>query len=176
MTELRNRNNILEKKIEEAESSASEIKLLQEELGILATLNKALGNEGDELRKKLEVYDKYQMPSQDSTNVGSGIEEESSKRSKSKKKLSKKQDTSSGSSTEEEHSRSKKSKLSRKAKGKRIARSVSRKAKGKRRSRSGGKRKTQHNDEESSSESDSDDSDEPHEEEIEKNARVCNFV
>ena len=78
LSELRSWNSQLEKKIDE-------INRLQEEVRILATINEALGNESDKLRKKLTGYEKYQLPklSQD-TNFGLSTGEESSKRVKSK--------------------------------------------------------------------------------------------
>jgi hypothetical protein len=127
LTKLRKQNSQLEKKIE-AESSYSEIKRLQEEIGVLVAINNVLGNESDELRKKLSGYEKFNLPSlSQDTNFGSSTGEESSKRNKMASNF--------GSSSEEESSKrdkSKKSKFSKKSKGKRKIHSASKKAKEKR--------------------------------------------
>ncbi|RGB25028.1 hypothetical protein C1646_772304 [Rhizophagus diaphanus] len=61
LKELRNQNSQLEKKIEEAKAPSGEMKHLQEQVEILATVNEELGNENDELRSKLKIFDKYRL-------------------------------------------------------------------------------------------------------------------
>jgi hypothetical protein len=90
-------------KIAEMQSSG-DVKTLQEEVELLANINQLLGRENDDIRNKLNRFEKYRLPGlsqETTTNFGSSTEEnvDSPKRKKRRK--------------------SNKSKLSKKAKGKR---------------------------------------------------------
>uniref|UniRef100_U9UEW4 Uncharacterized protein n=1 Tax=Rhizophagus irregularis (strain DAOM 181602 / DAOM 197198 / MUCL 43194) TaxID=747089 RepID=U9UEW4_RHIID len=80
---------LTEKKIEEAKASSGEMKHLQEQVEILATVNEELGNKNDELQSKLKIFDKYRLP-RGINYESSGDSSKCRKITKSKKSISKK--------------------------------------------------------------------------------------
>ncbi|CAG8535389.1 15147_t:CDS:1 [Funneliformis caledonium] len=77
--------------------SSGDVKELQEEVELLANINQLLGRENDDIRNKLNRFEKYRLPSlsqETTTNFGSTEEDEDlpkrKRRKSNKPKLSKK--------------------------------------------------------------------------------------
>jgi hypothetical protein len=98
LAELRNQNSQLETKIAEMQSSG-DVKTLQAEVELLGNVNQLLGRENDDIRNKLNRFEKYRFPGlsqETTTNFGSSTEEDvdlpkrKKRRKSNKPKLSKK--------------------------------------------------------------------------------------